>query len=431
MTVRADTADALRRELALVQRRDRQPSVVAGVVRDGRLDWSEGRGGFDDEVDVTDLQYRIGSLTKSFTAVLVMQCRADGRLDLDDPVGAHLPDSPWPDTSLRQLLAHAGGVPAEPQGPWWERHDGGDLDDLLARLAQQPRAAAPSTRFHYSNVGYALLGAVVERVRDDTWWTVLHERVLAPLGMHRTSYRPVAPHAQGWSVHPWSGRLAAEPHTDTGAMAPAGQLWSTVEDLARWAAFWLAPTADVLDAASAEQMQVPAVTEPGSGGFSYGLGLQVDQTAGRTRIGHGGSMPGFVAGITVDLEERVAAVAVANATTGGTGQLPTILLDRLHDCEPALPAAWTPEPELPGADELLGPWFWGNTACTLRVRDGVLRLEMGSQLRDSRFVREGSDSWRGLDQYFTGEPLRVVRDGSGTVDHLDLASYLLRREPYA
>ena len=118
-TVRTDTADALRRELALVQRRDRQPSVVAGVVRDGRLDWAEGRGGFDDGVDVTDLQYRIGSLTKSFTAVLVMQCRADGRLDLDDPVGAHLPDSPWPDTSLRQLLAHAGGVPAEPQGPWW------------------------------------------------------------------------------------------------------------------------------------------------------------------------------------------------------------------------------------------------------------------------------------------------------------------------
>jgi CubicO group peptidase (beta-lactamase class C family) len=256
---------------------------------------------------------------------------------------------------------------------------------------------------------------------------VLHERLLTPLGMHRTTYGPVAPHAQGWSVHPWSGRLAPEPHTDTGAMAPAGQLWSTVGDLARWAAFWLAPPAAILDAASAEQMRVPVVAGPGG----YGLGLQVDEVGGRTRIGHGGSMPGFIAGITVDLEERAAAVALANATTGGTGQLPATLLDRLHDREPALPEAWTPEPELPGADELLGPWFWGNTACTVLVRDGALRLEMGSRLRDSRFVREGRDTWRGLDAYFTGEPLRVVRDGAGAVDHLDLASYVLRREPYA
>jgi hypothetical protein len=187
----------------------------------------------------------------------------------------------------------------------------------------------------------------------------------------------------------------------------------------------------VLDAATAEQMRVPAATQAGSGGVVYGLGLQVDESAGRTRVGHGGSMPGFVAGISIDIAERTAAVALANATTGGAGQLPATLLDRLHASEPTLPDAWTPEPEVPGADELLGPWYWGNTAVSLLVRGGVLRLEAGSPSRNSRFVPDGADTWRGLDAYFTGEVLRVVRDASGSVALLELATYQLRREPYA
>jgi hypothetical protein len=149
------------------------------------------------------------------------------------------------------------------------------------------------------------------------------------------------------------------------------------------------------------------------------------------RFGHAGSMPGFVAGITVDVEERAAAVALANATTGGAGQLPMTLLDTLHASEPMLPDAWTPEPEVPGADELLGPWYWGNTAVSLLIRGGVLRLEAGSPGRDCRFAPDGPDSWRGLDAYFTGEALRVVRAATGTVHHLELATYELRREPYA
>ena len=219
------TQRALLHDVATVQADDRQPSVVAGVVRDGALVWSAARGELGEAVgDPAGLQYRIGSLTKTFTAVLVLQCRDDGLLDLDDQVGTHLPGSPYPATTLRQLLAHAGGVPAEPDGPWWERHEGGSLDDLVARLARQPQVLSAGAQHHYSNVGYALLGAVVARLRGGTWWQVLSERVLTPLGMSRTTYGPEHPHAQGWSVHPWSGRLArgaAHRHRGDGTSRPA------------------------------------------------------------------------------------------------------------------------------------------------------------------------------------------------------------------
>ena len=175
---------------------------------------------------------------------------------------------------MRRLLAHAGGLPAEPEGPWWERNDGGDLDHLLAQLAGQALVVTPGAQHHYSNVGYALLGAAVERVRRRPWRDVLTERVLGPLGMGRTTYAPVPPHAQGWSVHPWSGRLHPEPHTDTGAMAPAGQLWSTVGDLARWAAFWLDPDRGCSPPTPSTRCGCRRRPTPGERGVVYGLGLR-------------------------------------------------------------------------------------------------------------------------------------------------------------
>ncbi|MDF2967797.1 MAG: beta-lactamase [Nocardioidaceae bacterium] len=432
---RPATADALECDLAVVQGRDRLPSVVAGVVRHSTLVWHSTRGSAPGPaagaaVSGADVQYRIGSLTKSMTAVLILQCRDEGLLDLGDSVRRLGVDSPWPDTTMRQLLAHAGGLPAEPPGPWWERHDDSALAALPERLDGQHLAIARGAHFHYSNVGYALLGAVVERVRGAPWREVLRERLLEPLGMLRTTYAPVRPHAQGWSVHPWSGRLHAEPHTDTGAMAPAGQLWATVGDLARWAAFWLDP-APVLAATTAAEMRVPTAAQPGDLGAAYGLGLSLDAGGGGLRFGHGGSMPGFVAALLVDPDEQTAAVTVANGTTGGVGQLASSLLDTLHRHEPTPSPAWEPEPEVDGADELLGPWFWGNTAFTLVIRDAMLTLDNANPGRRSRFVRVGEDSWRGLDAYFTGETLTVARDSAGIPERLELATYDLRRHPYA
>lgn len=430
--VRPDTDERLLHAVATVQSATRQPSVAAGVVRDGELAWSATRGtttgGPEPGIDV---QYRIGSITKSVTALTLLQCRDDGLVDLADPIGSVLGDVPFEAATLRQLLSHTGGLPAEPAGPWWERRDGDDFATLARRVRDQSLVLPAGRQQHYSNLGYALVGQAVSRLRGRPWLDVVWNRVLEPLGMTRTTYDPQPPHACGYSVHPWSGRLDAEPLTDTAAMAPAGQLWSTVRDMARYLAFWLAPDGAVLSPESVAEMRIPVGGRPEHGlDAAYGLGLWLGARPGRALFGHGGSMPGFLAGVAVDPEQRTAAVALANATLGGTPDLSYTLLDIVAEDEPRRPDEWGPEPEVAGADEVLGPWYWGDSPFTLVVRDGHLLLDSTNPGRCSRFVASGPDRWRGLDTYFTGETLTVVRDPAGAVIGLELATYQLTRTPY-
>jgi len=169
------------------------------------------------------------------TAVLVMQCRDDGLLDLDDRIGRHVPETGYADATVRSLLAHVSGMQSEPVGPWWERAPGVCVETLLAANDGSGAVFAPGEQWHYSNLGFGLLGEAVARLRGAPWFDLVEQRILAPLGMTRTSYLPEEPYARGLSVHHLANTLTPEPLQDTGAMAPAGQLWSTVEDLARFA----------------------------------------------------------------------------------------------------------------------------------------------------------------------------------------------------
>ncbi|CAA9344745.1 MAG: Beta-lactamase class C-like and penicillin binding proteins (PBPs) superfamily [uncultured Nocardioidaceae bacterium] len=430
------TARALELAARLVQSETRQPSLVAGVVRDGRLAWStavgESTGGRASPGP--DLAYRIGSLTKTVTAVLVLQARDEGLLDLGDRLGKVLgSDAPFAGARLYDLLAHAAGLPAEPAGDWWERASGGDFRDLAGRVATQQPVLPPEQRHHYSNLAYGLLGRAVEQVRGGAWAKLVRERVLEPLGMTATTYAPSDPgerSARGYSVHPFSGRLLDEPSTDTGAMAPAGQLWSTVRDLARWSVFLLDGDDRVLSATSLSQMRTAARGSVDGLETVYGLGLSLHARPGGDRYGHGGSMPGFLAGLRVDPRQRAAAIALSNGTYGGTPVLPDTLLDVLGEHEPLLPEPWRPEPVVAGADEIAGEWYWGVVPALVRVQSGMVVLDMGRTGRSSRLVPAGEDRWRGLDTYFAGETLSVERDASGRVTSLRIATYALTRRPY-
>jgi CubicO group peptidase (beta-lactamase class C family) len=313
------TARALELAARHVQSGTRQPSLVAGLVRDEDLVWhtavGEHTGG---AAPGPDLAYRIGSLTKTMTAVLVLQARDDGLLSLDDRLGSLLgADAPFGSARLHDLLSHAAGLPAEPAGEWWERRDGGDFGELAASIADQGLVLPPRQRHHYSNLGYGLLGRAVEQVRGGIWADLVRDWVLAPLGMTATTYSPVEPgerSARGYSVHPFTGRLLDEPSTDTGAMAPAGQLWSTLRDLTRWAVFLLNGNDAVLSDASLTQMRTAAHGDTNGLGTVYGLGLSLHARPSGDRYGHGGSMPGFLAALRVDPHQGAAAIALANAT---------------------------------------------------------------------------------------------------------------------
>ncbi|WP_246235051.1 serine hydrolase domain-containing protein, partial [Streptomyces boluensis] len=268
------TRRALLHRIAVAQSEGRAPSVVAAVVRDGNVVWDGARGSVEGQLPDADTQYRIGSLTKTFTAVLVMRLRDEGVLDFADPLAKHLPGTGTStgtgsradvgEVTVGQLLAHTGGLAAEAPSPWWERTPGTVRPELADVLGEEPFRHPVGRRHHYSNPGYTLLGSLVEALRGAPWADVLRDEVLEPLGLHRTSAQPQALHAAGLAVHPWADVLLDEPVEDLGLMAPAGQLWSTTADLARFAVFLERGDERVLSAESVREMRT-AAAPPESG----------------------------------------------------------------------------------------------------------------------------------------------------------------------
>lgn len=231
-------------------------------------------------------------------------------------------------------------------------------------------------------------------------------------------------------MHPWADLVLPEPEHDAVSMAAAGQLWSTLTDLGRFAAFLLGDTGDVLSAATLEEMCDPAGGALDDAEWSaYGLGVMVHASDGRVLVGHGGSMPGFLAGVWCDRLEQIGSMSLSNATSGGDATLHTDLLRTVREREPHVVDPWRPLTSAdPTALPLIGPWYWGPAAFGMTLRaDGLLHPEsLSNRGRSSRFSRRDDGSWLGLDGYYTGEVLRPAADGRS----FDLASFIFTRGPY-
>ncbi|MGI5214804.1 serine hydrolase domain-containing protein [Plantactinospora sp. CA-290183] len=415
----------------------RAPSLILGVVREGRLDHVATAGGTP--TPDPDTQYRIGSITKTMTAVLLLRLRDAGRLGLDDPLDRHLPGTPLGAVRLRQLLGHAAGLQREPDGQWWERSTGVDVDTLLAGLTAEKLAYPPHRVFHYSNLAYGVLGAVLERVTGTSWWQLVQAELLGPLGMVRTSYQAEEPFARGYVVHPWHGTLREEPRTDTGSMAPAGQLWATLTDLARWAAFLADPDPRILDPGTLTEMCVPvSLSDLDSWTAGYGLGLELHRVGERVFAGHGGSMPGYLATLSVHRPSRTAVVGFANAyglRTGALSPLGRRVLSTVLDLEPAPARPWRPATAAPTPEvaELTGTWWWMGreyeVAWDPTDDELVFTLPAPAGGAGWRFGRDGTGRWRGRSGMNDGETIAVRRDAAGAVTALDIATFVFTRHP--
>ena len=428
------TARALSHRLAVEQSECRLPSVAAGLVRGGELVWSDAVGTLDGRsqgaVSTVQTQYRIGSITKTFVAVEVLRMRDEGLLDLNDALRRHLDDTPFGQITIAQLLSHTSGLQAETNGPWWERTAGGTWAELM--VSKPVLKFRPGAKFHYSNVGYAVLGELIARLRGQPWGDMVRADLLEPLGMRHTSARPQNRAAYGLGVHPLADLLHVEPEHDASAMGPAGQIWSTVEDLSRWAAFLAGETGGLLSADTLDEMRSPIALDDKSGAAwtgAYGLGCQLWNIEGTRYAGHGGSMPGFLAGVRVNIETGDGCVVFANSTSG-LGAVSTDLMALLADREPMAPKLWSADPDQASVLELTGEWYWGPVAFTMSAtREGYLVLGEPGAGRGCRF-KPAAGGWTGLDGYYSGETLTVVRDGSDRVSHLDLGSFRFTRTPY-
>lgn len=440
----AAVGPALARRLDLAVRQAqhdwRSPAVSAGVVRDGVLVWSSHVGSARLEPAVAptdDTQYMIGSVTKTFTALLVMRLRDAGRLSLDDRLETFLPQTRHGGVTVRQMLAHASGLQREPVGRIWETLEAPDEERLLRELEDAEQVLPAHFAFHYSNLAYALLGQVVERLEGRSWEEVVTDRVLAPLEMKRTGLTPVEEErALGYLVHPHAGTATREPRFDLRATAALGGLWSTVADLGRYAAFVADPVSEVLSPDSVEEMCRPVVmTDVDSWGGAYGLGFGMERFGDRVLVGHGGAMPGYLTGLRVRRADRVGAVVFANSTAGALPvALAGQLVNEVLDAEPSLAQAWVPSRPQPELDGVLGSWWTEGEEIVFEVRDDELWSRLAGSatpLSDTRFVREDADRWRAVAGRERGELLEVVRDERGTVVQMYFATYAVTRTPKA
>jgi CubicO group peptidase (beta-lactamase class C family) len=259
--------------------------------------------------DAPDVKFRIGSLTKQFTAALILLLQQDGKLSLSDPISAHLTDAPaaWSKVTIYQLLHHVSGVPDftdDPRFPIWSASPR-TPKEILALVADKPLDFPTGSKFVYSNTNYEILGAIIEKVSGKTYAQTLSSRLLDPLGLKDTGLDGddlILPHralgyrreGEGW-VYAHSESLSVP--------WAAGAMYSTTGDLARWASALYG--GKVLSPESLKQM-----TTPGLG--DYAMGLIVATQAGGPIIWHNGGIEGFHSYLGWRPQSRVTVVVLAN-----------------------------------------------------------------------------------------------------------------------
>ncbi len=440
--VAGDPLATCRRKVAELQATSRAPSVVAAVVRGGELIWSRCVGLADVESGrpaTMDTQYRIGSVTKTFTAVLLMQLRDAGRLDLDDRLDRHLPDTRHAAVTLRQMLTHLSGLKREPEagpaGELWETLEVPGRQEFLGGFERAEPVLSPYRRWHYSNLAYAVLGEVVARVTGGSWESALRDRVLEPLALQRVTTAPAEPRAHGYLSDPYADVVHREPDAELGGLASAGQLWATASDLARWAAFLARPDPAVLTPGTlAEMRHLHAMADIERWTLGWGLGLMLHRRGERVWHGHGGAMPGFVATVmcTADGEDPAGAVVLANTSTGADVEgLAAELLETVLEADPPDPAGWRPgEPPPPAVLGMLGRWWAEGSELVVswrRDRVECRSVDAPEHQPPAVFAADGEDRWRVASGREQGELLRVVRDSDGTVARMYWAGYPLTR----
>lgn len=275
------------------------PSVQVAIRRHGRLVYSGAHGHSNLEVMSParrDSVYEIGSVTKQFTAALLLMAETEGKLKLDDPIGQHLPDlpEPWRSITLRQCLNHTSGLRDYLAGLFNMRKDFRP-QEVIDLVAKQPLDFPSGSAWSYSNTGYFLGGMILERIYRKPYREVLKERIFEPLGMTRTrTYSPsvvIPQRATGYAVGT-SGPTIPELLRESAAYS-AGNIISTAEDQTRW--LEAVRTGKIL---TPDQRDAAWARSPIAEGrsYPYGLGWFVHDTFGQNWVEHGGNTFGQSAG---------------------------------------------------------------------------------------------------------------------------------------
>lgn len=314
------------------------PGVAIGVVSDQQLVWSKGFGFADTGARVPmtpQSKFRMASNSKLFAAVAIMQLREAGKIRLDDPVEKHLPwfkpvpagadDGP---ITVEQLLSHSSGLQRE-AGDHWSSFEFPTLAEVEKQFSGRQSAFAPSVRWKYSNLAFAVAGALVEKISGQGFAAYVQANIFDPLAMRDSSFDTSVPGL----VTPYAPRLpdgtrAVMPFVDARGMAAATGLTSNVDDMAKFmsAQFRRGPRggAQIVSSGSwREMLRVRSVEEDWRSGS--GLGFDIERVKDRTYAGHGGGYPGNTTMTMIQLDDKVGVIVLTNTNDSN----PTAIANQL------------------------------------------------------------------------------------------------------
>jgi CubicO group peptidase (beta-lactamase class C family) len=311
-------------------------SVTAGVVVGKQLIWSKSYGDADMEKKIpadADTVYRIGSITKMFTALMLEQLVDAGKVHFSDPVEKYFPEiktvqGRFPDAppiTLIQLATHTSGLGREPdnadtyvKGPVadWEK-------TLITALPHLHYEFEPGTRFSYSNMGYAVLGAALSRAASESYVAYVPKHIFEPLGMTHSALEwnaQMLPHlSKGYQLMGPGGAVDSESaqrehETGRGYKVPNGAIYTTVGDLAHFASFLMGQGPEsALKTASLDRFQKqPAVPADIGLTSGYGIGFQVERRDNYIDFGHGGAVAGYTSMLLMNRAKGIAVIVFSN-----------------------------------------------------------------------------------------------------------------------
>ncbi len=354
------------------------PGISVAVQYRGELIVAGGYGLADVENRVPATEhtvYRIGSVTKQFTAAAVMKLVEEGRVALADPMTKHFPDYPVGEfhITVGQLLDHTSGIKGYTEMPsFWEQ---GRLDltheQMIDLFSIVPHEFEPGDRYQYNNSGYYLAGLLIEKASGKSYAEYLEETFFRPLGMRESHYLyndPIVPNrAEGYRVE--DGVLLNDEPLSMHLPFAAGALGSSVLDLVRWIVALGA--GDVVGPDGLEAMTTRRPL-PGGDEIGYGLGLFVGEMAGRPKIEHAGGINGFLSQLSWYPNDDLIVTVLANCNCGEPGPLEArIARAVLGVAEPDHPAVDLDEEDL---KRYAGIYDFGRSPLPVAVRDGKLLI---------------------------------------------------------
>jgi len=303
--------------------------VSIGVMRGGDLLAAKGFGYAELEHQVpatAETVYRIGSITKQFTATAILQLVEQGKIALTDEITRFLPDyhTQGKHVTIHHLLTHTSGIKSYTSlGPkFWNEASRLDLSDeqMIALFQDEPFDFEPGAKYLYNNSAYYLLGAIIAKVTGMPYPQYLEREVLAPLGLEGTSYCDndrIVPHrAEGYEVR--GDTVFNDAPISMNTPGAAGAMCSTVLDLLAWQR--ASNEARLISPASRDKMR-SAQVETGSGGGAYGYGVGVGDRNGHRQISHGGGINGFSAFLAYYPDDDLTVVVLTNNGGGRASQI--------------------------------------------------------------------------------------------------------------